>query len=286
MKNDVAREDEMAPISVSSRPRALITGASSGIGMAFAARLARCAHDLVLVARRRDRLDGLAEQLRRDTGVLADVVCADLTKAESLAKLEDLVSGDHRLALLVNNAGFGGYQPFASIDPKVIDNLIDVHVRAVTRLTRAALPGMIERSTGGIINISSVVALSGTLPPNPLPYRATYAGAKAFMLAFTQTLAGELNGTGVRVQVCLPGRVRTEFHTLQGIDITKLPPMMTADDLVTASLSSLAQGEIVCVPALTDAALLNRISEAQIAVLQAAGLQPAIAERYRSPTPA
>jgi uncharacterized protein len=276
----------MAPISASSRPRALITGASSGIGMAFAARLARDAHDLVLVARRRDRLDGLAERLQRDMGVLADVVCADLTDAESLAKLEEVVSGDHRLALLVNNAGFGGYQPFASINPKVIDNLIDVHVRAVTRLTRAALPGMIERGTGGIINISSVVALSGTLPPNPLPYRAIYAGAKAFMLAFTQTLAGELNGTGVRVQVCLPGRVRTEFHTLQGIDISKLPRMMSADDLVTASLSGLAQDEIVCVPALTDAALLNRISEAQIAVLQAAGLQPAIAERYRSPTPA
>jgi uncharacterized protein len=286
MKKDLAREDEMAPISVSSRPRALITGASSGIGMAFAARLARAAHDLVLVARRRDRLHGLAEQLGRDTGVLADVVCADLTEPDSLAKLEDLVSGDHRLALLVNNAGFGGYRPFASIDPKVIDNLIDVHVRAVARLTRAALPGMIERGNGGVINISSVVALSGTLPPNPLPHRATYAGAKAFMLAFTQTLAGELNGTGVRVQVCLPGRVRTEFHTSQGIDITKLPPMMTADDLVTASLSGLAQGEIVCVPALTDATLMNRISEAQIAVLQAAAFQPAIAERYRSPTPA
>jgi uncharacterized protein len=124
--------------------------------MAFAARLARGAHDLVLVARRRDRLDGLAEQLRRDTGVLADVVCADLTEAESLAKLADLVSGDHRLALVVNNAGFGGYQPFASIDPKVIDNLIDVHVRAVTRLTRAALPGMIERGTGGICRFQSL----------------------------------------------------------------------------------------------------------------------------------
>jgi short-subunit dehydrogenase len=251
--------------------------------MAFAERLARDGHDVVLVARRRDRLEGLAERLRRETGVQAEVTCADLADAKALEKIEAAVLGDNGLALLVNNAGFGGYQPFSSIDPKVIDDLIAVQVRAVTRLTRAALPRMIERGSGGIINISSVVALSGPLPPNPLPYRAIYAGAKAFMLAFTQTLAGELTGTGVKVQVCLPGRVKTEFHTLQGADITKLPPMMKADDLVTASLSGLAQGEIVCVPALTDVTLMKRISEAQIAVLQAAGLQPAIAERYRTP---
>ncbi|MBV8095095.1 MAG: SDR family NAD(P)-dependent oxidoreductase [Acetobacteraceae bacterium] len=139
---------------------------------------------------------------------------------------------------------------------------------------------MTGRRAGGIINISSLLALSGTVPPNPLPYRAVYAGGKAYMLAFTQALAGELRGTGVRILVCLPGRVTTEFHTSQGIDITKLPPMMTADDLVTATLSGLAQCETVCVPALADAVLFDRIGDAQVAVLHAAALQPALAERY------
>lgn len=274
----------MAISSASGRPRALVTGASSGVGTAFAERLAREGHDLVLVARRRDRLEELAERLRRDSGVQADVMCADLTDPEALAKVEASVAGDDALALLVNNAGFGGYKPFASIDPSVIDDLIGIHVRAVTRLTRAALPGMIRRGAGGIINISSVLALSGTLPPNPLPYRATYAATKAFILAFTQALAGELSGTGVRVQVCLPGRIKTDFHTLQGIDITALPPMMSADDLVTASLAGLMEGEVVCVPALADAALLDQVAETQVAVLRAAGLQSVLAERYRSPT--
>jgi len=273
----------MAISSASGRRRALVTGASSGIGTAFAERLAREGHDLILVARRHDRLEGLAERLRRDFGARADAMCADLTDPGALAKVEARVTGDDALALLVNNAGFGSYKPCASIDPSGIDDLIDIHVRAVTRLTRAALPGMIRRGAGGIINISSVYALSGTLPPNPLPHRATYTGSKAFMLAFTQALGGELSGTGVKVQVCLPGRIKTEFHTSQGIDITKLPPMMSADDFVTASLAGLMENEVVCVPALADAAMFDRVAEAQVAVLRATHLQPVLAERYRRP---
>jgi hypothetical protein len=103
------------------------------------------------------------------------------------------------------------------------------------------------------------------------------------MLAFTQALAGELSGTGVKVQVCLPGRIKTEFHTSQGIDITTLPPMMSADDFVTASLAGLMGNEVVCVPALADAAMFDRVAEAQVAVLRATHLQPVLAERYRRP---
>ena len=168
--------------SAQARPRALVTGASAGIGTAYAERLARDGYDVVLVARRRERLEELAERLRRETGGHAEVLAADLTDAEALGRVEARVTDDEALTLVVNNAGFGAYRPFAEVEPAVIDALINVHIRAVARLTRAALPGMVRRGSGGIINVASLLALSGAVPPNPLPYRATYAGAKAFMM--------------------------------------------------------------------------------------------------------
>lgn len=266
--------------SNSARPRALVTGASSGIGVAYAERLAREGYDLVLVARRRERLDELAGRLRKHNGIQADVISADLTDPQGLAKVETSVGSDEALTLLINNAGFAGYQPFVSIDPKVIDDLISIHIRAVARLSRAALPGMIRRGSGAVINVASLLAFSAMLPPNPLPSRATYAGAKAFILAFTQALAGELNGTRVGVQVCLPGRVSTEFHVMHGIDTSKLPPAMTAEDVVTASLSALARQEVVCIPALADPALLGEVTEAQIKLFRNSAMKPVLAERY------
>jgi len=260
-----------------------VTGASAGIGAKFAERLARDGYDLVIVARRRERLDSLAARLQGEFGSNVEVIGADLTDAGGLAQVEARVANDESLAMLVNNAGFGGYKPFVSLEPNVMDNLIGVHIRAVAHLSRAALPGMVRRGAGSVINIASLLALSGTLPPNPLPHRAVYAGAKAFMVAFTQALAGELDGTGVRVQVCLPGVVETEFHAVQGFRPDQaLFKKMPADDVVTASLSALAKGELVCVPALADAALIDRLGEAQRAVVKAAAMQgAALAERYR-----
>jgi uncharacterized protein len=162
--------------SLRSRPLALVTGASSGIGAAFAERLARDGYDLILVARRRG--EALAERLRNEAGGEAEPLAADLADAEALSQVEAQVAGDERLAILVNNAGFGGYRPFVEVEPKVVDELIAVHVRAVARLTRAALPGMVRRRKGAVINVASLLALSGALPPNPLPYRAVCA-AKA-----------------------------------------------------------------------------------------------------------
>jgi short-subunit dehydrogenase len=256
-----------------------VTGASAGIGSAFAESLARRGYDLVLVARRRDRLEELAERLGRDVGVKSQVISADLTDARALADVEANIRDDDRLSLLVNNAGFGGYHPFVSIDPAVIDDLIDIHIRAVARLTRAALPRMVERGTGAIVNVASLLALSGSLPPSPLPHRATYAGAKAFMLAFTQALVGELKDSGVRVQVCLPGRVDTEFHKLQHMDTSALPPAMSAQDVVTASLAALERNEVVCVPALADTPLFEALTEAQVTVFRSAVMKTSLAER-------
>jgi len=260
--------------------RALVTGASSGIGEAYAERLARDGYDVVLVARRRERLERLAERLQREGGVHVDLLPADLADARALAQVEARVAGDESLTLLVNNAGFGGYRPFAEIEPDAVDALIYVHVRAVARLTRAALPGLIRRGTGGVINVASLLAFSGSIPPNPLPYRATYAGAKAFVVTFTQALAAEIGGTGVRVQVCLPGLVATEFHAVMGRDPSQMPPMMTAADVVAASLAAFARGEVTCVPGLDDVSLLERLAEAQRAVLGSAN-RPTLARRYQ-----
>jgi short-subunit dehydrogenase len=264
-----------------SRPLALITGASSGIGATFAERLARDGYDLILVARRRDRLEALAARLRDEAGAEAEPLAADLADAEALSQVEAQVAGDERLALLVNNAGFGGYRPFVEVEPKIVDELIAVHVRAVTRLTRAALPGMVRRGKGAVINIASLLALSGALPPNPLPYRAVYAGAKAFILAFTEALSGELGQSGVRVQACLPGLVDTEYHAVAGRDLSKMPPMMHAADVVAASLAALSNAEVVCVPGLDDASLLERLADVRRTVLMSAN-RPALAQRYRS----
>jgi uncharacterized protein len=210
------------------RPLALITGASSGIGAAYAERLALDGYDLILVARRRERLVALAEKLR-EMGAQAEPLVADLTNPEALSQLELRVT-DNRLALLVNNAGFGGYRPFVDVEPRIIDELIGVHIRAIARLTRAALPGMVRRGNGAVVNVSSILALSGNLPPDPLPYRAIYAGAKAFILAFTEALSGELLDSRVQVQACLPGLVDTEYQALVGRDPSKMPLMMQAHD--------------------------------------------------------
>ena len=248
-----------------SRPLALITGASSGIGAAYAERLALAGYDLILVARRRERLEALAEKLRT-TGAEAEALPADLTDPDVLHQLELRVARDDRLTLLVNNAGFGGYRRFVEVEPRVIDELISIHVRTIARLTRAALPSMTRRGTGAIVNVASILALSGQLPPDPLPYRAVYAGAKAFILAFTEALSGELGDSGVQVQACLPGLVDTEYHALVGRDPSKMPPMMQPADVVAASLAALEEREVVCLPGLEDAALFKRLVDARRAL--------------------
>jgi uncharacterized protein len=266
---------------------ALVTGASAGIGEAFAERLARDGYDLVVVARRKDRLDALASRLEEERGVTVEAVAVDLSDAGDLAALERRAAGDDRLSLLINNAGFGAYRPFIELDPDLAKQLIDVHVTATVRLTRAVLPAMIARGRGAVINVASMLAFSGTLPPGkPLPYRATYAAAKSFMVTFTQALAGELAGTGVRAMVCCPGVVKTEFHEVQGMDFSRVP-RMSSGDIVAATMAGLELGEVVCVPALEDASFVEKVGEAQRALLGSAsigardGSTPQPASRYR-----
>ena len=256
-----------------------VTGASSGVGEAFARGLATDGWDLAITARRGDRLRALAEQLADEHGVKVQTCTADLTDPGDLAELEGMVAAAEP-DLLVNNAGFAGYCEFCDVDPKVVSDLVAVHVMAVARLARAAVPAMVARGSGAIINVASALAFSGSLPPQPLPYRAVYAAAKAFQVTFSQALAGELAGTGVQVQACCPGLVDTEFHALAGWDLSEVPfPVMRPEEVAGAALAGLGLGEVVCVPGLNDTSMIGTISQAQQALLMAAVSSP-LAGRY------
>lgn len=232
------------------RRRALITGASSGIGRAFAERLARDQNDLVLVARSAERLEALARRLSETHRAGAEVVCADLTDPADLRRVEALLR-EETPDLLVNNAGFGTVGPFVELDPDVEEREIRLNVLAVMRLARAALPAMRSRGRGAVINVSSLAG------EGPAPYNATYGATKAFVTSFSEAVAEELRGSGVRIQALLPGFTRTEFQERAGIDVGAVPGFawLEADDVVTASLQALERGQVVCVPGLGYRAL-------------------------------
>ncbi|HYM50820.1 MAG TPA: SDR family oxidoreductase [Candidatus Limnocylindrales bacterium] len=259
--------------------RALITGASSGIGRAYAERLARDGYDLVVVARRRQRLEELAQRLTETTRASVEVVAADLTERPVLDGLIARLSQDG-VDLLVNSAGFAGYMPFVRLPEGRARELIDLHVVAATLLTRAVLPAMLARGQGAVINVASLLAFAGSLPASPMPPRAVYAGAKAYLVAFTETLASELKETPVRLQVCCPGIVRTEFHDQAGMDPSRLGTRMEPDEVVAASLQALALGEVICVPGLEDPGAISAYREASRRLLQL-GNVPTLASRYR-----
>lgn len=266
----------------SSRKYALVTGASSGIGVAFAERLAHDGFDLIIVARRKDRLESLAQRIKENHHVNVEVFPADLGDHDSIRTVEKRIEEEPALEMLVNNAGFGGYMPFVELDPDKAEELINVKVLAVMRLTRAALPGMIARKSGSVINVSSRLAFSGPLGSSQLPKRATYAGANAYINTFTQLLQSEVEGTGVQMQALCPGVVATEFHSLVGADTSRFPAaiVMQADELVDASLKGLKLGEVICVPALEDSNLLMQIQEDQKRFFESSRTD-SVAARYK-----
>src|SRR5438046_2540429 len=228
-----------------TRPTALVTGASSGIGTAFARRLAADGNDLVLVARNEARLKTLADELHTNHGAEADVLPADLTEPESLGTVEARVADPGApIELLVNNAGYGTFGRFAELPVAVEDGLVRLNILALVRLTRAALPPMIARGGGAILNVSSVAGFQ------PGPYEASYAASKAFVTSFTEAVHEEVRGTGVRVMVLCPGFTRTEFQDRAGLDPARVPgPLwMDADRVVDVALNDLRNRDAVCVP--------------------------------------
>ena len=236
-------------MTTQSKGTALITGASSGIGAIYAERLARRGHDLILVARNRERLTELARRLTDATGRSVQVFPADLSEPADLAKVEDLLRTDRSITVLVNNAGFGAATPLLQSDVARMSEMISLNVNALTRLTYAAVPGLVERGNGTVINIASIVAVAPEL------LNGVYGGSKAYVLAFTRSLQHELADKGVRVQAVLPGATATEFWDVLGHPVTNLPPswVMPATDMVDAALAGLDQGEVFTVPALPDA---------------------------------
>jgi hypothetical protein len=252
---------------------ALVTGATSGIGRAFADRLASDGYDLIAVGRNTARLD---ELVAAHPDVTVRPLAADLSTPEGIDAVA-AAAADAPVDLLVNNAGVAHYMPLADLPAEKATELVNVKILAPTLLTRAVLPGMLERGAGTIINVGGMIAFSGPAPSSVMPRRAVYGGALAHLLAFSQLLAAELEGTGVRVQALLPGVVATEFHTRQGMDLSAVP-RMSAEDVVTASLRGLELGETVTAPGVEDASLLDAVFAADLAAF--GGQSPQLATRY------
>lgn len=236
--------------AIKTKGTALITGASSGIGAIYADRLAKRGYDLILVARNQERLDALAKRLKAETGRSIETIAADLNDKADLAGIEAALRNNAGITLLVNNAGFGAAAPLLNSDIDKMDEMIRLNVGALTRLTYAAVPGLVARGGGTIINISSSVAIS------PETLNGVYGGSKAFVLAFTQSLHHELAQKSIRVQAVLPGATATEFWDIAGLPVHNLPKaiVMSAENLVDAALAGLDQGEIVTIPSLADKA--------------------------------
>ena len=225
-----------------SRPVALVTGPTAGIGLSFAHQLAASGHDLVLVSRTRDRLETLATELHQRYGVEADVIVADLGNRADLAAVEArLADASRPVDLLVNNAGFGLKRKF--LDNSVEDEqyLLDVLVTAVLRLTHAALGPMVQRGAGSIVNVSSV---AGYLP------RGTYSAAKAYVTSLSEWADLTYRDQGVRVMALLPGFTKTEFHARMDVSRESAPSWMwlDVDRLVAEALRDLHRGRTISVP--------------------------------------
>ncbi|MGH9225512.1 MAG: SDR family NAD(P)-dependent oxidoreductase [Acidimicrobiales bacterium] len=238
---------------------ALVTGASSGIGRAFALALARRGMDVVAVARRRDRLEELAAEIAETYGRSVEILPADLSEREGLAAVEArLADADRPVDVLVNGAGFGTSGKFVDSSVETEQQEIDVNVSALVRLTRAAVPPMVARGTGAVVNVSSIAG------HQPLPWWATYAATKAYVTTFSRALAAELGGTGVRVLTLMPGFTRTEFHKHDQLtrELIPGPAWMTPDAVAESALGRLERGRTESIPGFHNRAIayLSRMS--------------------------
>ena len=242
---------------------AVVTGASSGIGAVYADRLAERGYDLVLIARRVDRLEQVAERIRSTTGRTVELLPADLADELDLARVELFLRETPGITLLVNNAGLGGALKLVESDVEQMTAMIALNVTALTRLTYAVVPQFVARRSGAIVNIGSVVAI------NPEALNGVYGGTKAFVLAFSQNLRNELQDSGVTVQVVMPGATATDFWDISGRPLEQLPTgiVMSTEDLVDSALIGLDRGEFATIPSLQDGGLIDAYESARQAMI-------------------
>jgi len=274
MADDVLRKTES--MVDKALPVVLITGASSGIGAAFADRFARRGHPLILVARDTDRLGAKAGKLREETGVEVDVIRADLTNAEELALVESRLAEDANIGVLVNNAGAALPGSFLDQSADDVAGSVALNVTAVARLARAAAGNFVAKGEGAIVNVGSVL---GLVPEFGM---TIYGATKAFVQFLSQGLQAELGEKGVFVQAVLPGATRTEIWERSGRDIAALPAVMAVDDLVDAALVGFDRREDITIPALPDLAQWTAFNNARVAMIPNLSLAEPAA-RYRNP---
>lgn len=224
-----------------AKPKALITGASTGLGAAFAVFMAKD-YDLVLVARNEERMKSLIATLPDSAN--HSYIKADLTKKDDLSNVEHSIAAMSSIDILVNNAGFGTVQPFIEADIESESAQIDLNIRALLRLTHAALQKMKLSKKGAIINVASIAGLQ------PTPYSAVYGATKAFVKNFTLSVSEELRDTQIRMQALCPGFTRTEFQQRAHIDTSRIPEFMwmQANDVVEQSFKALENNHVVFVP--------------------------------------
>ncbi|MFT3803550.1 MAG: SDR family oxidoreductase [Burkholderiaceae bacterium] len=256
-----------------TNPSVLITGASSGIGAAYADRFARRGHDLVLVARDQVRLDAIAERLHKEHGVAVDVLRADLTQPTDLTAVEARLRNDDRIGVLINNAGASKVGSFIDQTTADVADLVALNTTALVRLASAAAPRLAKAGKGAIVNLSSVLGLA------PEFGMTVYGATKAFVLFLSQGLSLELSSKGVYVQAVLPAATRTEIWQRSGADINALPEVMEVDELVDAALVGFDRRESVTMPPLHVAERWDALQAARQALLSDLR-QAHAAERY------
>ncbi len=256
---------------------AVVTGASAGIGKVYADRLAGRGYDLILVARRADRLATIADELSTKHGVKVETVTADLGAAADLDRVASAVAADARITLLVNNAGTASMAPTADTKRADFDAQNAVNVTALARLTHAVLPGFKARNQGTIINIGSILGFES------LPTGSAYSATKGYVLNFTRGLQKELAGTGITVQLVAPAATATEIWDISGVTLSALDPatVMSVEDCVDAALAGLDQGEAVTLPSVENAAALLAAYDAARVALLGASQTGKPASRYR-----
>jgi hypothetical protein len=264
---------------VTNRPIALVTGASSGLGDAFARALAASGHDLVLVARTGPALEKLAAELDHDHGATSEVLVADLADSSELSSVAARIAGDPAVGTVINNAGFGHYGPFRELHLDGEVGQVQVNILALLTLSHAALGAMVPRREGKLLNVASIAAFT------PAPGGATYSATKAFVLSFTEALHDEVAASGVHVTVLCPGFTRTDFQQRAGVKSSGVPALAWSDatTVVSAGLAALDRNHAVCVPGVVNklAAVSPRFGPRSMARRITAGVM----KRLEAPQP-